>query len=84
MKWFYPTSDWLVYGAILFVILSVIKIYLFFLKKDKNLPIGGIHFLYRLMEYIEITKKESGRVGIWIYVLVISIITGIVGMLISY
>jgi len=83
MNWLDSKSDWLVYVSIISFLLSVVKIYLFFLKRDKSLPIGGIHFLYRIMEYIDITKKDTGRVGVWIYVLVISVFIGIAGMLSS-
>jgi len=84
MHWFEDLSDWLIYSSVALLLLSIWNIYLYFLKKDKDLPILGIHFLYRFFEYMDLTKKETGKIGIWFYTFFIAILIGFVGMITSY
>lgn len=76
-------SDLMITLSIILLVTSLVKIYLYFYKKDKNLPFFGIHFLYRFFEYVDLTKKETGKIGIWFYIFFLSILIGFVGMISS-
>ena len=76
MKYLDTILNCLLLVSIAAILLSILKIYKYFLNKNKKLQFGGINFLYRVIEYCELTKKEDGKVGIWIYILVVSILLG--------